>query len=340
MSIPPSDSSGSRRDPWGNPVDPPSGAGAGGYSAPGYPPAGAASGDPFFRPPVGGQGAGTPGMVPQVETCTWHPDRQTALHCTRCGRPACPDCLTPASVGFQCRACVAEGRSTQRAPRTVSGAPHGQQPKVTIGLIVINIAVFVITAVQAGGTDSLGQSSWFNGGVLVPAAVADGDWWRLLTSGFLHLSITHIGLNMLSLYFVGLPLERVMGRWRFLSIYVLSLLGGSVAVMVFAGPTSGAVGASGAIFGLMGALVPVWLRFHYDLRPLMIVVVINLAITFVVAGISWQAHIGGLVVGGIAGAAMVYPPAKTRLAWQVGICVGLLVLMAVVLVVRTSQIAM
>jgi membrane associated rhomboid family serine protease len=233
---------------------------------------------------------------------------------------------------------VAEGRSSHRPARTVSGAPHGQQPKITIALIAINVAVFVITAIQAGGTDSLGRSGWFGDGILVPSLVASGDWWRLLTSGFLHLSITHIGLNMLALYFVGLPLERVVGRWRFLAIYLLSLLGGSVTVMLFADSTGGAVGASGAIFGLMGALVAVFLRFRYDLRQLMIVVVINLAITFVIPGISWQAHVGGLIVGGIAGAAMVYPPPKTRLAWQIGVCVGLLAVLAVLLVIRIGQI--
>jgi membrane associated rhomboid family serine protease len=209
---------------------------------------------------------------------------------------------------------------------------------VTITLIVINVVIFLITVIQAGGTADLSRSSWFRQGTLTPILVASGQYWRLLTSGFLHLSVTHIGLNMLALYFVGLPLERIIGRWRFLVVYLMSLLGGSVAVMLFADVASSAVGASGAIFGLMGALVVVFRRFSYDLRQLMIVVVINLGITFVIPGISWQAHVGGLLVGAVVGAAMVYPPAKSRLIWQVGVCVGVLAIMVGLLVFRDAQI--
>lgn len=305
-------------------------------ASPGYPvylPGAPASGAPGWPSSPNGQ---QPVVVP--ETCTWHPDRQTALHCTRCGRAACPDCLTPASVGFQCRACVAEGRATQRPARTVSGALYGQQPVATIGLIIANVVIFVITVIQAGGTDHMERSSWFSGGMLIPSAVADGQWWRLITSGFLHLSVMHIALNMVALYFVGLPLERVVGRWRFLVIYFLSLLGGSTAVMLFASPNSGAVGASGAIFGLMGALAVAFLRFHNDLRQVMLVVVVNLGITFIIPGISWQAHVGGLIVGALAGAAMVFPPAKSRLAWQVGASVGLLVVLIALVAWSVSQI--
>ena len=220
----------------GGPAYPPTYPAAPGPGRPAYPGQPAYPGYPVYLPTPSGTGA-TPAPVPEV--CTWHPDRQTALHCTRCGRPACPECLTPASVGFQCRACVAEGRATQRTALTVSGSPIGQQPVATIGLIIANVLIFVVTVIQAGGTDHLERSSWFSGGVLVPSDVAEGEWWRLITSGFLHLSITHIALNMVALYFVGLPLERVVGRWRFLVIYFLSLLGGSVAVMLFADPGLG-----------------------------------------------------------------------------------------------------
>jgi membrane associated rhomboid family serine protease len=209
---------------------------------------------------------------------------------------------------------------------------------VTISLIAINIVVFVITVIQAGGTADLERSSWFRQGALTPILVSSGEYWRLLTSGFLHLSVTHIGLNMLALYFVGLPLERTIGRWRFLTVYLLSLLGGSIAVMLFADPGSTAVGASGAIFGLLGALVAVFVRFRYELRQLMIVVVINLVITFAIPGISWQAHLGGLVVGGIVGVAMVYPPPKTRTAWQVGVCIAVLAALVGLLILRDAQI--
>ena len=134
--------------------------------------------DPYgYRPPESWPPPTPPPSVPPAASpvvCTWHPDRQTALRCTRCGRPACPECLTPASVGFQCRACVAEGRATSRTARTVSGSPHGQQPMVTIGLIAINIVVFVITVIQAGGTADLERSSWFRQGALTPILVSSG----------------------------------------------------------------------------------------------------------------------------------------------------------------------
>ena len=282
-----------------------------------------------------GQGYHAPAPA---EVCTWHPDRPTALHCTRCGRPACPSCLTPASVGFHCRACVAEARASTRVARTVSGSRLGQQPAVTIGLIVVNVAVFLVTAVQAHGTSDLSRSSWFRDGTLTPLFVASGDWWRLVTGGFLHVSVEHIALNMLSLYFVGLPLERIVGRGRFLIIYLLSLLGGSVSVMLFSPIGTPTAGASGAIFGLMGALVVVFRRFRYDLRQLLIVLALNLFITFGVSGISWQAHLGGLVVGAATCAAMVYPPAPVRVRWQVGVCVGIVVVLAALLVVRDGQI--
>jgi membrane associated rhomboid family serine protease len=184
----------------------------------------------------------------------------TALSCSRCGRPACPECLSPASVGFHCRACVAEARAAHRtsAPRTVVGArAQHAQPRITYGLIALNLLVFAGVALQAQSLDerAFNASGIFNGSLLVPMVVAGGEWWRVVTSGFLHLSVTHIALNMLALYFIGLGLERVLGAWRYLSLYLLSLLGGSAAIMLFADVASFSAGASGAIFGLMGALL-------------------------------------------------------------------------------------
>ena len=117
----------------------------------------------------------------QVSTaCTWHPDRATALSCSRCGRPACPECLTPASVGFHCRQCVAEGRSAVPVARTISGGIHGQQPVVSFVLIGINVLLFLITMVQGGGESGIDRSELFNAGALDPEAVADGSWWQLI----------------------------------------------------------------------------------------------------------------------------------------------------------------
>jgi membrane associated rhomboid family serine protease len=280
-------------------------------------------------PPAGGQ-----------ETCAFHPNRPTSLHCTRCGRPACPECLTPASVGFQCRACVAEGRSAQRAPRTVTGARLGQQPIVTYALIAINVVIFLVSALQAKSGVDMGPSRIFQQGVLSPTLVASGQWWRLLTSGFLHLSVIHIGLNMLSLYFLGVPSERMLGRLRFSVVYLMALLGGSVAVMLFTAETSSEAGASGAIFGLMGALVVAFKRFKYDMRQLLIVLAINLYLSFQISGISWQAHIGGLVVGAAVTAAMVYPPRTLRTRVQIGAVVVAVAVLAALLIYRDSQIAL
>ncbi len=274
-----------------------------------------------------------------VETCAFHPDRQTALHCTRCGRPACPECLTPASVGFQCRACVAEGRAAQRTPRSVTGAPIGRRPVVTYTLIGINVLIFLITAVQAKSGVDLNSSQLYLDGVLAPTLVASGQFWRLLTGGFLHASVVHIALNMLSLYFLGVGLERILGRARFLAVYLLALLGGSAAVMLFSSPLTPTIGASGAIFGLMGGLVVVFRRFRYDMKQLLFVLAINLYLSFQLSGISWQGHVGGLVVGAAITAAMVYPPQAVRRKVQIGSAVGLVVLIVVVILVKDTQIA-
>ncbi len=288
-------------------------------------------------PPHSSQGPA--GYQPQpVAVCPWHPDRATALACSRCGRPACPECLTPASVGFQCRACVAEGRVDQQTPRTVSGARLGQKPLVSIVLIGINLLAFLLTAVQAQSAMDLSDSAAYQHGALLPIEVASGEYWRLLTAGFLHANLIHIATNMISLYILGIPLERILGRGRFLLIYLLSLLGGSISVMLFSGLFTPTIGASGAIYGLMGALLVTFKRLNYELRPLLIVLALNVYVTFQFAGISWQGHLGGLVVGAIVGASMVFPPKETRQQWQWGTAIGVLVVCAALLIFRNAQI--
>jgi membrane associated rhomboid family serine protease len=276
------------------------------------------------------------GVAPVGETCAFHPNRSTQLHCSRCGRPACPDCLTPASVGFQCRACVAEGRPV--AARNLAGARMNEQPLFTWMLIALNVVIFVICVVQARNIGDDTGSDWFYRGTLIPAAVALGEWWRVVTSGFLHLGIVHVAANMFSLYIIGLPLERLLGRVRFLVVYLLSLLGGSLSVMLFAPAVSSAAGASGAIFGLMGALVVTFRRFKFSLQQLVGVLAINLIITFVVSGISWQAHLGGLVVGAGVAALMVHPPRARRTLVQVGGSIAVLVVLVAGLWLRADSI--
>lgn len=260
------------------------------------------------------------------------------MTCTRCGRPACPECLAPASVGFHCRACVAEAQASVRAPRTLAGAKVGQQPIVSMVLIGINLAFFLVTALQARSAMDLSRSTLYVQGSLIPAEVSSGDYYRLLTSGFLHGSLIHIATNMISLYILGLPLERMLGRWRFVTVYLLSLLGSSVSVMLFSSPFGPTIGASGAVYGLMGALVVTFKRFGFDLRQLLVVVALNVYVTFSVPGISWQGHLGGLVVGALVGAAMVYPPPRTRKTWLWGTVIGVLVVLAALLIFRDGQI--
>ncbi len=280
-----------------------------------------------------------PGQYQQVsQVCTWHPDRPTGLSCTRCGRPACPECLTPASVGFHCRACQAESRSTQRVPRTIAGGVHGRQPIVSYALIAVNVLVFVITMVQGGGESGLGNSWVFNKGALTPMFVASGEWWQFITSGFLHAGVLHVAVNMFSLYLIGIGLERVLGPLRFSVVYFLSLLGGSVAVYLLSDVAGATVGASGAIFGLFGALAVTLKRLKSDLRQIGFVLVLNAVITFTQSGISWQGHVGGFVVGLIVGAAMVYPPARSRAAWQWGVSAGVLIALIGLIVYRDSTI--
>ena len=284
--------------------------------------------------------AGMPVQQPAaMEGCAVHPDRPTALHCTRCGRPACPDCLQPASVGFHCRACVAEGQANQRPARTVTGARLRDRPVVTFVLIGVNALIFLITALQAKSGVDMGGSTVFQRGSLVPALVASGQWWRLLTSGFLHLSVLHVAVNMLSLYFLGVSLERMLGRWRFLAVYLLSLLGGSASVMLFTEPLTSVAGASGAIFGLMGGLVVVARKFRLDMRQLLFVLAINLFVSFQASGISWQAHLGGLFVGAAVTAAMVYPRPALQPKVEVGAGIAVVILVVAIVVLRDSQIS-
>lgn len=289
-------------------------------------------------PPGDGAGFGQqqPAQPAGQAVCSWHPDRATSLRCSRCGRPACPECLTNASVGQQCRQCVADGRAAVPIQRTVSGAPHGVPPLVAMVLIAVNVIAYIVTVIQAKSTDNLGSSSVFNQGVLIPVDVGQGQYWRVISNGFLHLSVIHIAANMLSLYFLGPPLERLIGRWRFATVYLVSLIGGSASVLLFSDAVTPTAGASGAIFGLMGALVVTFKRMKYDLRQLVFVLAINLFISFQVTGISWQGHLGGLVAGALIGAAMVLPAPARRLQIQIGASIALVVVCAAVIGIKAA----
>jgi membrane associated rhomboid family serine protease len=213
--------------------------------------------------------------------------------------------MIPASVGFQCPECVREGNASVRAPRragglTVAGRRWGQ---VTLTLIAINVVMFVVTAISAAAAglspvnnslspvfDALSQ--WPYGVNLF------GEWWRVFTAAFLHVGPVHLVLNMLALLVFGSELERTLGRWRYLTLYLLSALGGAAAIQLFGDPRVPVAGASAAIYGLLGALGVLMIASRQDLRGLITLLAINLFISFL-PGISLLGHLGGLVVGAL-----------------------------------------
>jgi membrane associated rhomboid family serine protease len=277
-------------------------------------------------------------------TCYRHPDRETGIRCTRCDRPICPDCMISASVGYQCPECVRSGSGTghrpgANRPRTLAGGAVAKDPwLVTKILLGLNVAVFVaIWAVGRPLSDELllfGQATTERFGPI--EGVAEGQWYRLLTSAFSHEEIWHIGMNMLALWVLGPQLEAALGRSRFLALYLLSALGGSTLTYVIADPQQASLGASGAIFGLFGAMVVLIRRLEYDMRPILILLAINLVFTFTWSSIAWEAHVGGLVAGAVIGYAMVHAPRERRALVQYGTCAVVLALELVACVLRTA----
>ncbi|WP_327718161.1 rhomboid family intramembrane serine protease [Streptomyces sp. NBC_00490] len=277
--------------------------------------------------------------------CYRHPDRETAIRCTRCERPICPECMVSASVGFQCPDCVRGGSGTGHRPdaaipRTIAGGTIAADPRlVTKILIGINLAVFI--AVRASDSllsDLVLIGAWPPAPFTATEGVADGQWYRMVTSMFTHQEIWHIAFNMLSLWWLGGPLEAALGRARYLALYLVSGLVGSVLAYLLESPTTATLGASGAIFGLFGATAVLMRRLNYDMRPIIALLVINMIFTFNPAfDISWQAHIGGLVGGVVIGYAMVHAPRERRALIQYGTCALVLALVVVLTLVRTAQ---
>ncbi|GAA3079274.1 rhomboid family intramembrane serine protease [Streptosporangium carneum] len=262
-----------------------------------------------------------------VPTCYRHPGRETYVRCQRCERPICPDCMRDAAVGFQCPECVSQGNKTVRQAQSVFGGRAVATPRVTWTLLVVNVLAYV--------AETLSTNRVLADFAMDSGSVAYGEWWRLITGAFLHAplsggawAITHIVFNMWALYAIGPELERRLGSVRFLALYLLSALGGSVAVYLFG---IAAVGASGAIYGMFGALFVVARRLGYDARGVLWLIGINAVLTFTFPGISWQGHLGGLITGAVVGGILAYAPAKNRNAFQWGGCA--LVLVALVAVV-------
>ena len=278
-----------------------------------------------------------------LPACVRHADRPTGLRCVRCDRPACPDCLREASVGYQCVDCVRRGLEVG-PPGTHGGRRADQSSSrrlvVVPALIVINVAAFALTALQAGSIVDNSRSALFQDGALVPAYVSAGEWWRLLTSGFLHFGNyggfgpVHLLFNMFALWVIGRDLELVLGRARFLAVYLLSLLGGSTAVMLFGDTGAGVAGASGAVYGLFGGIAVVVFKAKLNPTPVLTLLAINIVLSVTLPGISLLGHVGGLIVGALSTAAMVYPPPARRAQVQLGACLALLVLMLAVIFIR------
>ncbi|MER5178651.1 rhomboid family intramembrane serine protease [Streptomyces sp. NPDC002896] len=277
--------------------------------------------------------------------CYRHPDRETGIRCTRCERPICPECMLNASVGFQCPDCVREGSGTGHAPaanqpRTIAGGTMASDPRLVTKILVgINLAVFVV---QLSIGDRFTDSFDLIGRAYVPLlgsleGVADGQWYRLVTAMFLHGGVVHIAFNMLSLWWIGAPLEAALGRARYIALYVVSGLAGSALTYLLAAPNQPSLGASGAIFGLFGATAVLMRRLNYDMRPVIALLVINLVFTFTWANIAWEAHVGGLVGGVVVGYAMVHAPRERRTLIQSATCAVVLAVSLVMVLMRTAQ---
>jgi membrane associated rhomboid family serine protease len=241
--------------------------------------------------------------------CYRHPDRETGLSCSECGRPICYECMTPAPVGIRCPEHSGKPQGVQRvtsaAHRATTGIGSRRLNAVTMFLIGLNVAVYL--AEFALGGQSNGTGNWiYEHGVLIanaaygngaPAGVANGEWWRLITAAFLHYGPIHLGLNMLSLYFVGSILEQIVGRWRYVLLYFVSGLAGSAGALVVT-PNSPTAGASGAIFGVLGALFVLERRGVIATGGQVLgLIVLNLVFTFAIPGISIGGHLGGLAAG-------------------------------------------
>ncbi|MEU4034217.1 rhomboid family intramembrane serine protease [Streptomyces collinus] len=290
------------------------------------------------------QAAGSTQDARSLPVCYRHPDRETGVRCTRCERPICPECMVSASVGFQCPDCVRGGSGTGHAPaasqpRTMAGGTVTADPRlVTKILIGINIAVFIAVQVKASLLNDLvliGQ--WPPKPFQTTMGVTQGEWYRFVTSMFTHQQFWHIGFNMLSLWWIGGPLEAALGRVRYLTLYLVSGLAGGALTYLLAGPSTASLGASGAIFGLFGATAVLMRRLNYDMRPIFVLLAINLAFTFGFKDIAWEAHIGGLVAGVITGYAMVHAPRDKRTLVQYGTCALVLAVSVVLVLVRSAQ---
>lgn len=268
--------------------------------------------------------------------CYRHPDRQSFVLCQRCLRTICGECQTPAPVGVVCPECLkqqarAASPAQRKAERRWSRGPvavSSTRPTATYAIIAITVLTFVVTLIPGAGSTVQSLLAFYPP-LLYPDVMGVFQPWRLLSVSLVHSGILHLGLNMLALFMVGRALEPMLGRSRFIALYLLCTLGGSVAVtyLAFSQPV---VGASGAVFGLFGAFMVIARRLGADVTQIAVILGINLVLGFIPSfNISWQAHVGGLVTGLAVG----YIFTRTRNLRQRSIQTGLLALVAVIFVV-------
>jgi membrane associated rhomboid family serine protease len=254
--------------------------------------------------------------------------------------------MNDAAVGFQCPSCLAEGAKSMRTPRTIAGAAvtGGREDVVTLTLIGLNVAVFVVQMATGIFTGSIYQHGAMlsntvtttSGDVLT--GVAGGAYWRLLTAAFLHLSILHILFNMYALYLFGPFVERALGRARYIAAYVTMAVASSVFVYWLSDPNGTTAGASGAIFGIFGLVLILLLRAKQDVRTLLVLLAINAFIS-TQGNISWQGHLGGFISGCVLGVAIAYAPRERRQLVQVVVFAAMWVGIVVAVTARTAQLS-
>lgn len=296
------------------------------------------------QPPEGPTADQTAAGVP---TCYRHPDRETWIRCQRCDKPICPDCMRDAAVGFQCPDCVKQANKGSRQNRAMYGGERSADPRLT-SYVLIGINAVVWLAITASGGRLSRVADWFalaptgscgststpdqyypgiptsqvcetftSGDGFWKVGVADGAWWQLITSAFTHIEIWHVAMNMFALFVFGPALEGIVGRARFLAIYLVSALASSTLVLYLSSPDGSTVGASGALFGLLGALLVVARKAKLNSQWLVQNLVLGVVIT--VVGwqmISWQGHLGGFLGGAASAFVIAYAPRANRAVVQ------------------------
>lgn len=282
--------------------------------------------------------------------CYRHPDRQSFVLCQRCMRTVCPECQTQAAVGVICPECMkdqqknrtpaqkkAQRRWGNRSGGTIAISARSGPPKVTYAILAITGFVGLLQLIP--GLNITGMLL-FGGRYVIPelSPLFGFEPWRAVTALLVHGSIWHIGLNMLALWMIGRSLEPMLGRWRFLALYLLGGIGGSAAVAII-DPRIVTIGASGAVFALFGALLVIGLHMGANMTGLFVILGINLVIGFIPRfGIAWEAHVGGALTGALIGFILLRTRKPPQRKWQVPLLIGVGALLLVALFVVPSLI--